>query len=158
MWGPNLGSGACLRVVRDCPAYCLVLSGQCPDCPVSDWTFWTLQSMVLSDLCPIMSGHVRSLSGHCPIWCPILSDKACPMVSGMSGTVRCSVRNVRSGPSLGRTKLQGRGLAHGERSRTRIALPAAALMRYHKMQPRRRRRVTNDLGMRVEATFILFRV
>ena len=46
--------------------------------------------------CPIMSGAV---SDQCPIQCPIMSEKACPVVSDMSGTVRWNVRNVRSGLS-----------------------------------------------------------
>ena len=44
--------------------------GKCPRCPVSNWTFWTWQSMILSD-------HVRS----CPGTCPVVSGEfpvACP--------------------------------------------------------------------------------
>ena len=60
------------------------MSEMCPGCPVSNWTFWTCQSVILSDpvrscqeTCPVMSGK-------CPVSCP----ETCPK----------SVRNVRSCP------------------------------------------------------------
>ena len=46
------------------------VSGKCPRCPVSNWTFWTWQSMILSDHVRSCPGTCPVVSGECPVACP----------------------------------------------------------------------------------------
>ena len=75
----------------------------------------------------ILSDHVRYcpekcpiMSGDCPVCCPVVSGMMSEKVSGMSGTVRKSVRNVRSRLSPPPTPQARRSLPTGRRRRLSV--------------------------------------
>jgi len=67
----------------------------CPECPVGNWTHASVVLSDLSDLVsPVLSGLV---SGTVRSTCPMVSGTAVRNVRKLSGNVRITVRNVRSG-------------------------------------------------------------
>ena len=98
VWNPvsNLVSG------KMCPVVSGMSGGVrwCPGVRYWGWTPWTLTHVRMSDLCPVMSGCVRSMSGECPVQCPVVSNWCPEHMSGMSGNVRKNVQNVQSGLSI----------------------------------------------------------
>jgi hypothetical protein len=86
--------------------------------------------MILSGTCPVLSGLCPVLSKPCPkhvrFCCPILSGK-CPECPGMSGNVRKSVRNVRSGLRTCSAIVLCRSHEHGDGSNCLVFLKAHPL-------------------------------